>query len=93
MSTRRTSSHLHLDRIRNGTVNICSPDASGSWWGIHKHRWCPLGWKLGVGRGFGGFENLNSELGDLVEQHGLDILRCKVLGFVEGFVVGVTEEE
>ena len=40
-----------------------------------------------------GFENLDGELGYLVKKHRFDIPRGKDLGFIEGFVVGVTEEE
>jgi hypothetical protein len=39
------------------------------------------------------FENLGGQFGDLVKKHRFDILWCEDLGFVEGFVVGITEEE
>lgn len=88
----KVSSHLYLDRIRNGSVLIRSPCAPESRWVVHKHGRCPLGWILGVGRQFG-FKNLDGQLSDLVEQHRFDILRCKDFGLVEGFVVSITEEE
>jgi hypothetical protein len=59
---------------------------------IYKYWRRPLGWEVKVGRGFG-FENLDGQFSDLVEQHCFDILWREDLGFVEGFVVGVTEKE
>ena len=46
----------------------------------------------GIDRSFR-FENLDGEFCYLVKQHRFDITRGKDLGFVEGFVVGITEEK
>ena len=46
----------------------------------------------GTDRGLG-FENLDGEFGYLVKKHCFDVPRGKNLGFVEGFVVSISEEE
>lgn len=40
-----------------------------------------------------GFENLYCQFGNLIKQHRFYICRGKDLGFVERFIVGITEEE